>query len=245
MKRIIAFQKGRLLIHNGSLPFQHELINLAPRGETFSITTPFEATIMNTDSNALIGEYVDFRKCWQIIPHQQWQAAAKGAELLHWASAMNYCANCGHHLQRVGEICFRCPKCGREEWPRLNPAIMVLVKRNDEILLVHARTFRTQAFGLVAGFVETGETPEQCVLREVKEETNLEITNVKYIESQSWPFPASLMIGFTAEYASGQLSFCDGELDKGGFYSRDNLPEIASPPSLAHILIQRWKDGLL
>ena len=169
-----------------------------------------------------------------------WIAVAKGAELLNWAVSTRFCSVCGQPMERASEISMRCCGCGREVWPQLSPCIMVLITRGNEALLVHAATFRGPFFGLVAGFVETGETLEECVVREVKEETGLQIKNLRYCKSQSWPFPAQLMIGFRAEYAGGELRFADGELTAGGFFSRDNLPQIPSGPSLARQLIEDW-----
>ena len=96
---------------------------------------------------------------------------------------------------------------------------------------------------LVAGFVETGESLEECVAREVKEETDLEIQNIRYYGSQSWPFPHQLMVGFTAEYLSGEINFSDGELTSGGFFTRDNPPTIPSMPSLSRMIINAWLNG--
>ena len=128
-----------------------------------------------------------------------WIAVAKGAELLNWAVSTRFCSVCGHPMERASEISMRCCGCGREVWPQLSPCIMALITRGNEALLVHAATFRGPCFGLVAGFVETGETLEECVVREVKEETGLQIKNLRYCKSQSWPFPAQHMIGFRAE----------------------------------------------
>ena len=143
-------------------------------------------------------------------------------------------------MRRQSEISLICTGCGTELWPQLSPCVMVLVRKGDEALLVHAANFRRPFFGLVAGFVETGETLEECVRREVAEETGLQIENIRYAASQSWPFPAQLMIGFTADYAGGEVRFADGELTAGGFFSRDKLPMIPPPPSLARKLIDSW-----
>lgn len=225
------------------LPQENEIASNAAVGEIFKFTHPAPVIIMRIDACPDGMVSMELRKAWQLIGNSSWGLAAKGMELLLWSESMHYCSRCGAALKRSGEICFSCPECGREEWPRLNPAIMVLVKRGEEALLVHGANFRSNACGLVAGFVETGETLEQCVMREVKEETSLSVTNIRYFDSQSWPFPASLMIGFTADYVSGSLTFADGELDAGGFYTRNNHPEIVTPPSLANKMITAWLEG--
>ena len=144
----------------------------------------------------------------------------------------------------------RCESCGQEIWPQLNTAIIVLVHKGDEALLVKARSFRRDFFGLVAGFVETGESLEECVAREVREETSLVISNIRYFSSQPWPYPLGLMIGFHADYVSGEVTFADGELKDGGFFSRDSLPmredgtlAIPGPESMARRLIDDWRNN--
>ncbi len=164
-----------------------------------------------------------------------------GASALERVGA--FCGRDGSRLERAGVISKRCPECGSEYFPRLNPAIVVLVKRGDEALLVHARNFRGDMMALVAGFVETGETLEECVVREIKEETTLDVRNVRYIGSQSWPFPHQLMIGFTADYAGGEIDFADGELSDGRFFSRDRVPELPTMPSLSRRIIDLWIEG--
>ena len=115
------------------------------------------------------------------------------------------------------------------------------VRDEEEVLLVHAHNFRAGYFGLVAGFVETGETLEDCVRREVWEETHLRIKNIRYFASQPWPYPAGLMVGFTAEYESGELQLQREELSNGGWFRKDNLPEIPNRSSLARWLIDDWR----
>ena len=146
-------------------------------------------------------ERVGLRESWGLLPEADYRAAAKGAELLNWSSSTRFCSVCGAPMVRATEISKRCsnPDCGREVFPSLWPAIVVLVIKEspdgdhtkDEALLVHARNLkRPNVQTLVAGFVETGESLEECVAREVKEETSLEITDIRYEGSQSWPFPS-------------------------------------------------------
>ena len=108
------------------------------------------------------------------------------------------------------------------------------------MLLVRAKNFRGNYYGLVAGFLETGETLEECVRREVKEETNLEITHIRYFGNQPWPYPSGQMIGFTAEYAGGTLRLQDEELSTAAFFRYDHLPEIPHKLSMARMLIDDW-----
>lgn len=115
--------------------------------------------------------------------------------------------------------------------------------QNDQVLLVHANNFKGNYYGLVAGFVETGETLEQAVVREVTEETNLKIKNLKYFGSQPWPYPCGLMIGFYAEYESGEIKLQRSELGAGGWFTMDNLPPIPEKLSIARKLIDNWIEN--
>lgn len=169
---------------------------------------------------------------------------ARSEELRYFGATHRYCGKCGAETEgdpMTGML--TCPQCGTEIFPRLNPAIVVLVLRGDKALLVHARNFREGMHALVAGFVEAGETPEQCVAREIREETTLTVRDIRYVGSQSWPFPSQLMMAFTARYESGELNFADGELTQGGWFDRDALPPLPTPPSLSRAVIDRWIAG--
>lgn len=115
--------------------------------------------------------------------------AGKCFELIYWDHNTQFCGVCGAPMKMHTDISKRCTQCGKEVWPQLATAIIVLIRRGDEALLVHARNFKTNFYGLVAGFVETGETLEEAVMREVNEETSIRITNLTYFGSQPWPTP--------------------------------------------------------
>lgn len=117
-----------------------------------------------------------------------------------------------------------------------------LSKKEDSLLLVHARNFKGTFNSLVAGFLETGETLEECVAREVKEETGLDVTNITYFGNQAWPYPSGLMVGFIADYAGGEIKLQEEELSSGDFYTRDNLPELPRKLSLARKMIDWWLE---
>ena len=137
----------------------------------------------------------------------------------------------------------KCPKCGNEMYPSISTAILVLIRKEDKLLLVHARNFKGTFNSLVAGFLETGETLEECVAREVKEETGLDVKNITYFANQPWPYPSGLMVGFIADYAGGELTLQDEELSSGAFYTRDNLPELPRKLSLARKMIDWWIEN--
>ena len=134
----------------------------------------------------------------------------------------------------------RCEMCGKEVWPQLATAVIVLIRRDDEVLLARGRNFRSEFYGLIAGFVETGETLEEAVKREVMEETGLTIKNIQYFDSQPWPYPSGLMVGFTADYESGEIHVQREELTKAGWFNRTNLPKLPEKLSIARRLIDNW-----
>lgn len=201
---------------------------------------------IDPDSEKMAGcRAISLRESWSQLPRDQYRMACKGAELLNHDRQSRYCGRCGGLMRRGADgLSKACESCGAELFPHISPCIIVLVRRGDEALLVHARTFRGNHYGLVAGFVETGETLEECVAREVREETSLDICNVRYEGSQPWPFPANLMLGFTADYAGGELRFADGELTSGGFFAADNLPPLPTGASIARMMINKWAHAL-
>ncbi len=214
------------------LPEEPELFRFDIDEESF---VAFDAVIADP-------EFEDLRASYMHLPARDYAAASKGAELLYWNRSMRHCPACGGVLTRAGEICKVCCDCKREYFPQLSPAVIVLVEKGNQALLVHARTFRHPVFGLVAGFVETGESLEESVIREVREETSLEIEDIRYFGSQSWPFPAQMMIGFTAKWKSGEIKFADGELTDGGFFTSDRLPQLPTLPSIARRMIEAWRS---
>ena len=145
-------------------------------------------------------------------------------------------------MEMSTEISKKCPQCGKEVWPQLATAIIVLVHKDDEVLLVHARNFKGDFYGLVAGFVETGETLEEAVHREVMEETGLTIKNLKYFGSQPWPYPCGLMVGYHADYESGDIHLQREELSKGAWFTKDHLPQIPEKLSIARKILDAWID---
>lgn len=196
--------------------------------------------------NANNAEWVELRASWTRLGDDKWQVAAKEQELQNFRDVNRFCSICGGQMLDATAISRKCLKCGREIWPALSPAIVVLITRNegDEALLVHAANFkRPGMYALVAGFVETGETLEECVAREIREETSLEVSDIRYVGSQSWPFPSQLMIGFTAKYKSGELNAADGELTSMGWFTRSTLPELPTLPSLTRRIIELWRTS--
>ena len=189
------------------------------------------------------------RSTFSHLSEHEYALAGKAAELIYWDANTRYCGCCGAPMRMHTEISKRCTECGKEVWPQLATAVIVRVTRQtdaaEEILLVRANNFRGPHYGLVAGFVETGETLEQAVRREVSEETGLEISDIRYFGSQPWPFPCGLMVGFTARYASGTIHLQRSELRDAGWFTADHLPAIPDKASIARQLIDSWLEEKL
>jgi NAD+ diphosphatase len=192
--------------------------------------------------NGINGQWklIGLRDSFNYIPLEDYLCGGKAAQILYWDKHSHYCPTCGVPTVQETPIMKKCPKCGLEMYPPIATAIIVLIQKGDEILLVHNRAFKRNYYGLVAGFLEAGESLEQCVHREVKEETGLTIKNLQYFGSQTWPYPSGLMVGFTAEYESGTIKLQEDELSAGAFYGKDNLPEIPKKMSIARKLIDWW-----
>ena len=185
---------------------------------------------------------VGLRDSFNYIPLEDYLCGGKASQILYWDKHSRFCPTCGVPTVQETPIMKKCPKCGLEMYPPIATAIIVLIQRGDEILLVHNRAFKRDYYGLVAGFLEAGESLEQCVRREVMEETGLTIKNLRYFGSQTWPYPSGLMVGFTAEYESGTIKLQEDELTAGAFYNRNNLPHIPQKMSIARKLIDWWLE---
>lgn len=191
-------------------------------------------------------ELIPLRKTFFLLSETDYALAGKCAELIYWDKNTKYCGTCGGPMKKHTAISKRCELCGKEVWPQLAIAVIVRILRHnhntgeDEILLVQARNFKRNHYGLVAGFVETGETLEQALCREVMEETGLTIKNIRYFASQPWPFPSGLMVGFTAEYDTGTLRLQEEEIVTGNWFSKNHLPAIPDKASIARALIDDW-----
>jgi NAD+ diphosphatase len=164
--------------------------------------------------------------------------AGRARHLLHWDRVHRFCGKCGHRMQdKADERAKFCPRCGLINHPRLSPAVIVAVHRGDRILLAHSPRFPTNFYSVLAGFVEPGESLEACVRREIREEVNLRVKNIEYFGSQPWPFPDSLMIAFTAQYAGGSIRVDGNEILHAEWFNPGRLPSIPPEISIARRLI--------
>lgn len=164
----------------------------------------------------------------------------------HHEATNRFCGKCGaamHHHADPLENAYVCDKCRYLAYPKICPAIIVLVTKGDKILLQRNSHYGLKNWTLVAGFVDPGENFEDAVKREVQEEASIKVKNIRYFGSQSWPFPSTIMVGFTAEYESGELKPDGEEVTESGWFSKEAFPEIPLPGSIARALIDDFIRG--
>jgi NAD+ diphosphatase len=166
---------------------------------------------------------------------------ARAVQIVEWAATHRFCGRCATPTERApGERAMRCPACGLSAYPRIAPAIIVLVRRGDLALLAHGARFPLPFYSTLAGFVEAGESAEETLVREVKEEVGIDVGDLRYFGSQSWPFPHSLMLGFFAEWKSGEIRCEPSEILDAKWFEAGSLPMIPPPMSISRRLIEAW-----
>ena len=177
------------------------------------------------------------------VDDERWTLAGRAVQLVEWDRTTRFCGRCGTDTEPApGERARRCPACGLLAFPRLAPAVITLIERGDEALLARGRAFPVPMYSCIAGFVEPGEDLEQAVRREVHEEVGVTLGDVRYASSKPWPFPHSLMVGFEAEWAAGDIVLDETEIVDAQWYRPDALPMIPPGMSIARTLIDRWLD---
>ena len=198
--------------------------------------------------------WMDLRALFGSVSDDLWALAGRATQVVTWDRDHQYCGRCGsatrpHELDRSRV----CPGCGSMAFPRISPAVIMLVERDGgfagssrpEVLLAWGRQFPGRFFSALAGFVEPGESLEQCVAREVREETGIEIDQIRYFGSQPWPFPHSLMVGFNARYVSGEIVVQEAEIVEAGWFGPNELPPVPrGGMSIAGWLIEDWLERI-
>lgn len=168
--------------------------------------------------------------------------AGLAKQILHWEQQSRYCQRCGAETGRISASWGkRCTACNAEHFPHIHPCAIVLVKRGNELLLTRKTEWTPGRYSLVAGFLDFGESLEECAIREVKEETGISIRNVRYVGSQNWPFPAQLMAGFVADFAGGDICVDHNELEDARWFPVDALPDLPARRSIARWIIDHFK----
>ena len=183
-------------------------------------------------------ESIDLRALFGKLDENLIWIAGRANQLVNWNQTHQYCGGCGQLTEfKTDERAKICPHCGLTNYPRLSPAVIVAVLKNDQILLGRNKRFKLPFYSVLAGFVEPGETLEGCVKREIREEVGITVKNIHYFGSQPWPFPNSLMIAFTADYGGGSIRIDGSEIIDAAWFGKDNLPQIPPRISIARQLI--------
>ncbi|MBN1567449.1 MAG: NAD(+) diphosphatase [Acidobacteria bacterium] len=183
-------------------------------------------------------DFQELRSLFGRLENGFYEIALFGIHLTGWDKSCQFCSRCRGKLKSRSDMRAKeCEECGRLEFPRISPAIIVLVEKGDTLLLARSPRFAGRFFSVLAGFVEPGESLEEAVRREVREETGIAVKDIAYFGSQPWPFPDSLMIGFTAQYESGEIQIDGEEIIEAGWYRADSLPSIPGKLSIARQLI--------
>ncbi len=218
-----------------------EFLGMDSTVATWAVDVPDDADL--DDPTA----FVPLRNLWGRLSEADFVIAGRALQLVDWARTHRFCGRCGTATERVGgERAMRCPSCRLMAFPRLAPAIIVLIERDGpdgpEALLARGRQFPLPMYSCLAGFVEPGETLEEAVHREVREEVGVAVDSVRYIASQPWPFPHSLMIGFEARWAGGDIEIDPVEIVDAQWWGPDAMPTIPPGMSIARRLIDRWLE---
>lgn len=183
-------------------------------------------------------EEINLREYFSLHDEKTILLSSRAKGVAQWRDSTRYCVFCASELKDSKSLSsLYCPKCKKEIFPRIEPATITLVTRGDEILLARHANRIQHLWACLSGFIEMGETAEQCVEREIMEEVGIKVKNIKYCASQSWSFPDQLMLAFTAEYDSGEIKAQEGEIAEAKWFKRSSLPEIPPKGSVAYNLI--------
>ena len=234
-----VFRTGKLLVREDDLSLPDARLGLPLHGldlaqfhpvglwqQRYCCTTWVDAALEPQAGFA----FVPLRSLFGSMDEPLLGLASRAIQLAEWSRTHRFCGHCANPMQRAsGERAFKCPACGMVAYPRISPAMMVLIKKEDHILLARHVVSPTGRFSALAGFLEAGESIEEAIHREVMEEVGLKVKNLQYFGSQSWPFPHSLMIAFTAEYAGGEITPDTSEIAEARWFGPQDVQPQAPP----------------
>lgn len=190
-------------------------------------------------------QWLGLRSQLEILPAAGFQLAGRAVQIAQWFYDHRFCGRCGQATQQDDiDRAKVCHSCELRFYPRISPCMIVLVTRGDELLLAHHRRATRVVYSTLAGFVEAGEGVEECVRREIKEEVGIEVGKLEYFRSQPWPFPSQLMLGFFAEYATGEIEIDPVEIVDAKWFRYDQLPQVPASASVAGQLIAHYLERL-
>jgi NAD+ diphosphatase len=204
----------------------------------------FVIEVKNYDSS-LEEQFTAIRNIYNILPESQLMVAIYGYQITLWNKRTCYCGKCGSKISQLSSDVFvkSCEICKEEYYPKISPAVIVAIEKDDKLLLAQHTKVTNGMFTVLAGFVNPGESLEECIVREVKEEADIDIRNIKYFGSQPWPFPDSLMIAYTAEYAGGEIRPNEGEITELKWFGSEEIPEWPDKVSIARALIDNFIEN--
>jgi NAD+ diphosphatase len=251
------FQNDEILLQNThntiTIPQLSEMksLNLAVERELFlgfHEDIPCFTAQINQTALTSLPKHLTFqpiRQSYELLENKDFfHIITRARQILHWDKTTQFCGSCGQKTERsLTERAKICTPCNSHVFPPIAPVMLALIWREDEILLARSSHFSTGVYSILAGFVEPGETLEQTVAREVKEEVGLTIKNLQYIASQPWPFQSNLMLGFIAEYDSGDIIIDKTELEDAQWFHISNLPTLPNAASLSRRLIDDYISG--
>ncbi|SIO24934.1 NAD(+) diphosphatase [Salinivibrio sp. ES.052] len=239
---VCAIANGKLWLPNGDLPCIPLSKLPFSGGETVTVgdyqQTPVVG-VFNCNPILPTDEVAGLRTLLAVLSAPLFALVGRVIQLDYMRQQQAFCGCCGQRAEFDAEaIAMRCAHCQRHDYPRVSPCVIVAVRNGEHLLLAQHPRHKTGMYTVIAGFVEPGETLEQCVAREVKEETGIEVKNIRYMDSQPWAFPSNVMMGFLADYAGGQLRPDYEELTDAQWFDCDALPPVAPKGTIARRLIE-------
>lgn len=240
---IALFEKEIILTKDGNLLSYNELQNLNSLIGVvdFFVEKEFEICAVELKSKENLTKEYQLKTIRQFYAENNEEnmfKVSRAKALINWRKTNRFCSCCGSTLENSKQFsAMECPQCKKIYFPRIEPCIIVLVSKDDKILLARHVQRNQDIYACIAGFMEAGESAEHAVAREIFEETGLRVKNIQYRGSQSWPFPSQLMLGFTAEYESGEITLQADEISDAQWFNRDNCPASPLPGSIAYKLI--------
>ena len=246
-----AFRDGHLLVRGTDGPDE---VPLAGEPADMGLTTGSHHYLGQLGSHACLATALDpdadlppgfmlkeLRSLYGRIDEDLFAIAGRASQVITWDRTHRFCGQCGTPTVPLEtERARKCPACGLTSYPRISPCVIVLITRGSEVLLARGRNFPPGRYSTPAGFVEVGETLEETVVREVREEVGVEVENIRYFGSQPWPYPHQMMVGFTCDWKSGEIRIDPDEIADARWFTRDAMPQIPPPMSISRQLIDSY-----
>jgi NAD+ diphosphatase len=258
--KLIIFSDNKILYDQKENTYSFEIKDLNPIEQSdpylaIASIDNYYIYVLNVDSDKnILGifmdpdstNFVDLRQILGFLDKSSFLLTSRASILNTWAANNYYCSICGNsHSFNIKEGAFECRCNSTPKYPSISPCIITLIHDEDKILLGRSKFFPPSMFSTLAGFIEAGESAEEALIREVKEEVNLHVSDIKYFSSQSWPFPAQLMLGYFCKYKTGDIRLNDAELEDARWFNINDLPIIPPDASISGQLIRSYIEGRL